>query len=94
MQASALTLAQSAVLAAGALTGTSKCAVLTMPSGWNCTRPDGDVEPLIWLYEFNDGSRHPFLFRKPIELPSRTLIRGVATGARIFLIPARRTTTR
>jgi len=57
-------------------------------------RPDGDVEPLIWLYEFKDSSRHPFLFRKPIELPSQTVIRGVASGATIFLIPARRSAAR
>ena len=53
-------------------------------------RPDGDVEPLIWLYEFKDSSRHPFLFRKPLELPAQTVIRGVGPGATIFLIPARR----
>ena len=49
--------------------------------------PDGDVEPLIWLYEFKDSSRHPFLFRKPLELPAGTVIRGVRAGARILLIP-------
>ena len=54
-------------------------------------RPGGDVEPLIWLYEFKDSSRHPFLFRRPLELPARTVIHGVGPGATIFLIPARRT---
>ncbi len=54
-------------------------------------RPDGDVEPLIWLYEFKDSARHPFLFRKPLEFPSQTVIRGVASDATIFLLPARRT---
>jgi hypothetical protein len=58
------------------------------------SRPDGDVEPLIWLYEFTDSSRHPFLFRKPIDLPSQTVIRGVARDATIFLIPAGRATPR
>jgi hypothetical protein len=57
-------------------------------------RPNGDVEPLIWLYEFKDSSRHPFLFRQPIELPARTVIHGVRTGATIFLIPAGRTRTK
>ena len=56
-------------------------------------RPNGDVEPLIWLYQFEDGFRHPFFFRKPLELPSQTVIHGVATGATIFLIPARHTPT-
>jgi hypothetical protein len=54
--------------------------------------PDGGIEPLIWLYEFKDSSRHPFLFRKPLELPPQTVIRGIAPGATIFLIPGRRTT--
>ena len=52
--------------------------------------PDGGVEPLIWLYEFTDRSRHPFIFRKPLQLPAQTVIHGVAAGATIFLIPARR----
>src|SRR5262249_11814917 len=26
-------------------------------------RPDGAVEPLLWLYEYNDKYQHPFLFR-------------------------------
>jgi hypothetical protein len=56
------------------------------------TLPDGDIEPLIWLYEFKDSYRHPFLLRKPLELPPQTVIRGVAAGATIFLIPGRRTT--
>jgi hypothetical protein len=55
-------------------------------------RPDGGIEPLIWLYEFKDSYRHPFLFRKPLELPPHTVIRGIAPGATIFLIPGRRTT--
>jgi hypothetical protein len=57
-------------------------------------RPDGGIEPLVWLYEFKDSSRHPFLFRKPLELPSQTVIRGVAPGATIFLIPAGRPGTK
>ncbi len=53
-------------------------------------RPDGDVEPLVWLYEYAQSARHPFLFRKPIALPAGTVIRGVRAGARILLIPVRR----
>jgi hypothetical protein len=55
-------------------------------------RPNGDVEPLIWLYEFKDSSRHPFVFRKPLELPPQTVIRGVGPDATLFLIPERKTT--
>jgi mono/diheme cytochrome c family protein len=49
--------------------------------------PNGEVEPLGWLYEYNDKARHPFLFRKPIALPAGTRIRGVRPDARILLIP-------
>jgi hypothetical protein len=56
------------------------------------TLPNGGIEPLLWLYEFKDSSRHPFLLRKPLELPAQTVIRGVAAGTTIFLIPGRRTT--
>ncbi|MEP7310883.1 MAG: hypothetical protein ABJA98_35750 [Acidobacteriota bacterium] len=53
--------------------------------------PDGDVEPLVWLYEYQDRYQHPFLFRKPLTLPRGTLIRGVRSDAKLFLIPAVRT---
>ena len=49
--------------------------------------PNGDVEPRIWLYEYKDSFRHPFLFRKAIHLPAKTVIRGVQPAARILLIP-------
>ena len=42
---------------------------------------------IIWLYEFRDSARHPFLFRKPLEFPSQTVIRGVASDATIFFFP-------
>lgn len=58
------------------------------------TLPDGSIQPLLWLYEFKDSYRHPFLFRKPLKLPPRTVIRGVAAGARIVLIPGSGTTTK
>jgi hypothetical protein len=49
--------------------------------------PDGEVQPLLWLYQYNEKFRHPFLFRTPIELPSGTFIRGVPRDAAILLIP-------
>jgi hypothetical protein len=51
-------------------------------------RPDGDVEPLVWLYEYSEREGHPFLFRKPLVLPAGTVVRGVRADARILLIPA------
>jgi len=50
-------------------------------------RPDGDIEPLIWLYEYRNAYRHPFLFRAPVVLPAGTVIRGVRPDARLSLIP-------
>ena len=49
--------------------------------------PNGGIEPLLWLYEYRESDRHPFLFRKPLELPAGTVIRSVPTGAELFLIP-------
>lgn len=51
--------------------------------------PDGGIEPLIWLYQYDDRYRHPFLFRKGLNMPAGTVIRGVPSDARILLIPVR-----
>jgi hypothetical protein len=53
-------------------------------------RPDGDVEPLLWLYEYQDRFQHPFLFRKPLTLLRGTVIHGVRGDAKVFLIPTAR----
>jgi len=50
--------------------------------------PDGGVTPLLWLYEYSDRHRHPFLLRKPLILPAGTIIRGVRPPASITLLPA------
>jgi hypothetical protein len=49
--------------------------------------PDGRVEPLVWLYEYKKEYNHPFLFREPVELPARTVIRGLPTGSEVILLP-------
>jgi hypothetical protein len=51
------------------------------------SRPDGSVEPLVWLHEYDDRHPHPFLFRKAITLPAGTVISGVPNDAVIGLIP-------
>jgi hypothetical protein len=51
-------------------------------------RPDGSVEPMLWLYQYEDRYRHPFMFRKRLEIPAGTVIRGVPRSAEILLIPA------
>jgi len=53
-------------------------------------RPDGSIEPLLWLYEHKQAQRHPFLFRKPIDLPIGTVIRGVPPDATVVLIAGKK----
>jgi hypothetical protein len=52
------------------------------------TLPDGRVEPLLWLYGYSDAFRHPFLLRKPLQLPAGTIISGVKPPASLLLLPA------
>jgi mono/diheme cytochrome c family protein len=49
--------------------------------------PNGAIEPLVWLYEYDPKFRHAFLFRTPVLLPRGTIIRGVRAPARITLLP-------
>jgi len=48
--------------------------------------PNRVVEPLLWLYEYRNSYRHPFLFRKAVTIPAGTVIRGIPPNARILLI--------
>ena len=57
--------------------------------------PDGSVEPLVWLEGYNPAFPHPYLLRKPLDLPAGTMIRGVPPGASVTLfpvVPANKTT--
>jgi hypothetical protein len=56
--------------------------------------PDGEMTPLLWLYEYKDDYRHPFLFRQPVELPAGTVIRGMPKDGEILLIPGKKTSGR
>lgn len=49
--------------------------------------PNGAVEPLLWLHDYDNRYRHPFLFRKALRLPAGTVIRGVPDDAVVDLIP-------
>ncbi len=49
--------------------------------------PDGSIEPLLWLQNYKKQFEHPFLLRKPMELPAGTVIRGVPAGDSIVLMP-------
>lgn len=49
--------------------------------------PDGSIEPLLWLENYRPQFAHPFLLRKPLELPAGTWIRGVPAGSSVRLLP-------
>lgn len=51
-------------------------------------RPDGSVEPLLWLYGYKDAYHHPFLLRKPLALEAGTIIRGVQPPGSMWLLRA------
>jgi hypothetical protein len=50
-------------------------------------RPDGSVEPLLWLNAYRTEFGHSFLLRAPLSLPAGTIIHGVPSGASITLMP-------
>ena len=68
--------------------------VTKVPSGRSlkvvAVLPEGHVEPLVWLYEYQPGFAHPFLFRSPLRLPAGTTISGVSGGAQLYLLPGKR----
>jgi hypothetical protein len=45
---------------------------------------------LLWLYEYNQRFPHPFLLRKPIELPVGTTISGIPAITRLILLPGKK----
>jgi mono/diheme cytochrome c family protein len=49
--------------------------------------PDGRIEPLLWLMNYKRQFGHPFLLRKPLDLPAGTIVRGIPEGASIYLLP-------
>jgi hypothetical protein len=36
--------------------------------------PDGRIQPLVWLYQYNAKSNRVFFFREPLKLPAGTVI--------------------
>ena len=49
--------------------------------------PDGSIHPLLWLQNYKPQFAHPFILRKDLELPPRTVIRGIPPGATVALLP-------
>ena len=52
--------------------------------------PDGSMQPLLWLKNYDQHYPHVFLLRYPLPLPAGTMIRGLEEGASILLIPSGR----
>jgi hypothetical protein len=48
--------------------------------------PNGRIQPLVWLYEYRNRFKHPFLFRKPVDLPAGTVIDGLPPTSTIKLL--------
>ena len=51
------------------------------------TKPDGSIEPLLWLRGYDAKWHRTFLYREPVALPAGTVI-TVEPAARIALITA------
>jgi hypothetical protein len=49
--------------------------------------PDGSIQPLVWLFDYQNDYDHPFIFAPPLSLPAGTQIHGVPQGASIALTP-------
>ena len=48
--------------------------------------PDGSILPLLWLEPFKPAFSHPFWFKKPLNLPAGTVIRGVPARASVQML--------
>jgi hypothetical protein len=44
-------------------------------------RPDGSVEPLLWLYNYNPRFAHPYWYTSALRLPAGTKIQVTPSGA-------------
>jgi mono/diheme cytochrome c family protein len=71
-----------------ALDGLQPERVPTAPMQVVAALPDGSIQPLLWLYQYQEQHGHPFLFRQVVRLPAGTVIRGVPPGSKVTLIPA------
>jgi hypothetical protein len=48
-------------------------------------RPDGSVEPLLWLYNYNPKFAHPYWYTADLRLPAGTKIQVTPAGAVMLL---------
>lgn len=54
------------------------------------TRPDGSIEPLLWLYNYNPKFAHPYWYQSPLRLEAATKIEITPTGAAVVELLSRR----
>lgn len=47
--------------------------------------PDGSIEPLLWIYQYEPRHPHAFLLRTPLKLPRGAIIHGVPEGSALLL---------
>ena len=47
------------------------------------TRPDGSIEPLLWLYAYNPKFAHPYWYKSPLRLDAATKIEVTPPGAAV-----------
>ncbi len=53
-------------------------------------RPDGGIEPLLWLYQYNLRFPHTYIYRQPLSLPAGTVFEEYPAdaGALTLIVPA------
>jgi mono/diheme cytochrome c family protein len=54
------------------------------------TRPDGSIEPLLWLYNYNPKFAHPYWYQSPIRLEAATKIEVTPAGAAVVELLSRK----
>jgi len=55
-------------------------------------RPDGSIEPLLWLYNYKPKFEHPYFFRQPLSFPAGTKVEitPVSAGTLALLTSAQK----
>lgn len=49
-------------------------------------KPDGSVEPLLWVQSFNPSYNQPYTFRRPLTFPAGTVIQTSPTNGKVSLV--------
>ena len=54
------------------------------------TRPDGSIEPLLWLYRYNPRFAHAYWYQAPLRLEAATKIEVTPPGAAVVELLGRK----